>query len=379
MQFFTTWVWAGGPIWLNLQAFALKGDYVWIPVAVLIGAAAPVSCYMIAVVEHKAWRMIALLCVVVAAAYNITTAIGSASEHRLSVAAPKRALIERRESMLRRDAQLADKIAKIGWRLNGDTSFSISSALDQIKLTSHYLSSDGCRDVRKRDPDRVCYQLREAEGRLAEAKQVEVFEAEREQIRKNLLKVEDPATDDPQLATLIQLLSPVYKIDTDLLSAILSGIGPIVLELLGTFVPAVFGRFWSERNKHATCHMQNGYSVIQKAPTESLSALALEKPEKTAETGHSVIHNALQNAPTESPPADRYISVCLEPDTESHLVARSIYTECAKWCRNAKIKAPTEAEFKRAMEDHGYTRRLINRRQHYENVRLRTAKLMVVS
>ena len=366
MQFLTTWIWAAGPIWLNLQALAMKGDFAWMPLAVIIGAAAGVSCYMVAMLRHPVWRAVALACAILAASYNVPTAIGSSSEHRRAATEPNRERIERRESLLRRDALLADKIAKIGWRLNGATSFSITAGIEQLKTTPHYIGSDECRNLKKRDPDGICSKLRGEQGRLAEAAQVEAFEAEREVIRQDLLKVDAPATADVQLATMMQLISPWYRIDGDRLSAILSSIGPIVLELLGTFFPALFGRFWAERNELATGTNSDAnrlpLSVIPDAPPEWGCRMA--------ETGHSAIPIALS--------ATSYIMEKFEACQEGKLLARPAYSDCAKWCKQKGLPAVSEADFIEAMENAGYTKKLVEKRQHYVGVGLRKKKLEVV-
>lgn len=366
MQFFTTWIWAAGPIWLNLQALAMKGDYTWMPIAVMIGAGAGVGCYMVAMLRHPVWRMVALACAILAATYNVPTAIGSSSEHRRSATEPNRERIERRESLLRRDALLADKIAKIGWRLNGDTTFSIRAGIEQIKTTPHYISSDGCRNLKKRDPDGICLKLRGEEGRLSEAVQVEAFEAERETIRQALLKVAAPATADVQLATLMQLISPWYQITGDRLSAILSSIGPIVLELLGTFMPAIMGRFWSEKNESAT--------GTQPEANRLPIPIAPEAPPdwgcRLADSGHSDIPIALSEID--------YISEKFEPLPDGKLLARPAYSDYTKWGKRKGCAVVSEAEFIEAMEMAGYTKKLVEKRQHYVGVGLHKMKLEVV-
>ena len=358
MQFILTWIWAGIPIWLNVQALLARGDYLWLPVIAIAGLAAPMGIWLAAMLRSPVWKAVAVFGGLLASLYNITNAIGSSAEHRQSFAAPNQERIERRESMLRRDAELADRIAKIGWRLNGDTSASIKAGIKQLKTTPHYISSNGCLDLKRRDPEHVCFKLEGETGRLAEAVQVESFEAERERIRKDLLKVEAPASADIQLSTFKTLISYIWNVREVTIAAIIAGIGSLILELVGTLLPAAAGRYYAERNESGTATAQLPTTVIQNG-----------------------LQNGLQNGNLEPSIASFLEEVAEVSGTgdDDTILCRQLYAAYRQWCMKKAIKPVTEGVFGFMMENSGYNRVVHNRRRYYAGIRCRSVQLRVVS
>ncbi len=373
MRFFLIWFWAAIPIWMAIQVPLQSGDYSWLPAYIISGAAAPIAFWCASVIDHPGWKVLALAVGLLTAGWNITASIGSSSSHRQAQTAPDLERIARRESMLRRDTQLAEQIAKIGWRLNGDTTFSIAGGIAKLKTKPHYISTGGCANLRARDPDGVCAKLAEEEGRLKEAGRVEEMEAERERIRLDLLKVEGPKTADAQADTIQRLLASFMTVDTAMVVALLNGIGPLIMELAGTLMPMLLDRALSRRNESGTGEDERMRGWSSSHPPHIL-------PHNLENSLSGAVEDDPPILPASSPEAsfELWLGEHVEDGGEDGLRARLIFQHCCQWCEKREVPAPNEREFSNLMAGRGYSKQKLRGVMTYVGIRLKSSKLKVV-
>lgn len=377
MQFFLTWVWAAIPVWIAAQAPYGAGDYAWVPVVAFSGLAAPIGLWVAAAVRHPLWKMVGLFVGLIAATWNIATAVGSSAEHRQVRAEPDKLRIEQRESLVRRDAFLENRISTIGWRLNGQTSHAIRARVSELKTTAHYLRTDGCRNLKALDPERVCATIEVETGRLAEAETVERHQDEREAIRQQLLKVAGPQSADVQVETIRRLLANFIDIDTAMITALLSGLGPLVWELIGTLLPAAISQWFREQNESATAEGSEDAEDLRRVSSDPPATL------------RNNLENSLPSLAEDDPPTlrkpsadegfERWNAEHVEESAEDSLQARPTFLHYSAWCLREGVEALSERTFSTRMEGAGHSKQKLGRgAMHYIGIRLKPTKLKVV-
>ncbi len=371
MRFIAIWIWAAIPVWLAIQVPLKSSDFAWLPAYISAGLAAPAALYFFATITHPMWRVMAIVVALISAAWNITTAAGSSATHRQVVSEPMRDLIAKRESMIRRDQFLASQASSIGWRLNGQTSFSIEARIEQLKTEPHYIRTDGCTDLKASDPKKVCSEIAGAKGLLREAQAVEASLAEREQIRQQLLKVEAPTVADPQVDTIQRLLSFFMDVSDATVIAFLNGIGPVVAELIGTLMPPLVARSFIEHDRKRLPEVGEGLGRAR----EALGRLG---------SPPSLPPQALLSTDVPESFTDRedklhiFIGEAREGASGSRSPTREVYPHYLEWCRYANSLTLPEREFHAAIIGCGVEKKKSNGRMCYVDFAIKPLKLKVV-
>lgn len=378
MQFDRSLWWAILPIYINVGAALNDGDFFWVPVWAILGFAST-YCFWLAEGLFRrgdyVWGPLAVLCASIVLVTNLTNAIGSTAEHRMRKATPREDKIRIELALKAEDAELADKIGRLGWTTRGDDPIVIRRSVEQLRADPLYRRSGECRDITKTDSGSYCANLRGEEARLDAAVKAETLERRRAEIRQGLVKNDAPVVADAQVSTLKKLLSRVVVFDEALLAAGLNGLLSVVIEIIGSLVPAISARHQLDtKNEGGNMIGPIAIGLPQPDCPVAFSFQESSKPSMSLIPGHS-------STQSDNPIAQSdwvFISSRLQPDGDGKMLTRPTYSAYAKWCRRESVKAVSEAQFAEAMDRAGYTKRLVDKRQHYVGVALKEMKLEVV-
>lgn len=378
MQFSGKMWWALLPIYINVGASLNDGDYFWVPVWAILGAASTYCIWMTEGLFRRrdyVWGAIALLCGFSVLIVNLANAIGSTAEHRINKAAPLESKIKSELTLKTEEAELADKLTRLGWVTRGDDAIVIRRSVEQIKADPLYRRSGQCLDVTKPDSGNVCSHLRAEEARLDAALKIETLEARRGEIRAKLLKNDAPPVSDAQIGTIKRLLARIVDFDEAFIAAGLNGLLSVVIEIIGSIVPAVAERL-EARSK-------NGEGTGDSLATD------LPDPPELASDLPVIIENLLpditDDTPEESPAlcpqevARNFIRDVVEGDGRAYILTRPFYKNYAEWGARNELPVVSETTMGRLMEEHGYVKgKRENGRRCYLGVRMKRMELRVV-
>jgi hypothetical protein len=309
---------------------------------------------------------------------NLTNAVGSAAQHRANKAAPLEDKIRKDAGLRTQEAEIADKLARLGWVTRGDDQIVVRRAVEQLKANPLFKRSGECRDVTKDDSGGFCSNFRGEEARLDAALKVEMLEGERKQLRLKMLNNDAPDIADVQLGTLKRLLSRVVDLDDSFLAAGLAGLLSVVVEILGTLVPAAASRHYAS---NAILHQNESATIPTLGRVERVSSPSsptLPHNRVNSLSGDAGEDKLTLPAPSPEGAFERWSGEGCRLGGEDHARARSTFLHYTDWCAKRSITPLSERAFSDAMQSSGYVKKKIRGVMHYLNLELVSHSLKVV-
>jgi hypothetical protein len=433
---FITWIWVALPVWINSTSKQALDDPKWMVGLIMAGFAAPICFHYAPKLRSQGKIAVARVAVAMGIGgmiVSIWTAMDVISTHRQNQKAPVQAKIDTKEQLLKKDADLADEITKLGFISGGEMAIVLRRDIDSMKLMAipngngltYFKRSAGCTDATKPETLNFCDDLRRAQAKLEAAEKIEMKQDERKQVQDDLKKVADaPETADPRG----ELVAAFFSINTRKLDLGLQGWIAIMFDLMATFMPMILGEALRREEKERTPNPRPvdlpkilldtpPDSFLTNSPAQAAPATLQESfnspeplkikapdslPSKLSKLSGTVrADSPAASLPDSSPdslpkPPVKLSGALLKPGEEAlrrwasealvhkegrNLQAQPLYKVYAVWCDRMHIEPVTLTMFGRLMKRAGYAKddnkrtRLIE----YQNVALRRVSLTVVN